>query len=46
MNFDDKGEAVIRFYNNHKKTVIAVEAEGITPEGKPVAWKTETDKMQ
>lgn len=46
VNFDDKGEAVIRFYNNHKKTVIAVEAEGITPEGKPVVWKTETDKMQ
>ena len=34
--FDDKGEAVIHLYNNSKKTVIAVEAEGITPDGKPV----------
>ena len=42
--FDDKGEAVIHLYNNSKKTVIAVEAEGITPDGKPVVWKSETDK--
>ena len=39
--FDDKGEAVIHLYNNSKKTVIAVEAEGITPDGKPVVWKTD-----
>lgn len=39
--FDDKGEAVIHLYNNSKKTVIAVEAEGITPDGKPVIWKTD-----
>ena len=39
--FDDKGEAVISLYNNSKKTVIAVEAEGITPDGKPVVWKTD-----
>ena len=41
MIFDDKGEAVIHLYNNSKKTVIAVEAEGITPDGKPVVWKTD-----
>lgn len=39
--FDDKGEAVIHLYNNSKKTVITVEAEGITPDGKPVVWKTD-----
>ena len=39
--FDDKGEAVSHLYNNSKKTVIAVEAEGITPDGKPVVWKTD-----
>lgn len=39
--FDDKGETVIHLYNNSKKTVIAVEAEGITPDGKPVVWKTD-----
>ena len=39
--FDDKGEAVIHLYNNSKKTVIAMEAEGITPDGKPVVWKTD-----
>ena len=39
--FDDKGEAVIHLYNNSKKTVIAVEAEGITHDGKPVVWKTD-----
>lgn len=39
--FNDKGEAVIHLYNNSKKTVIAVEAEGITPDGKPVVWKTD-----
>ena len=30
--------------NNSKKTVITVEAEGITTDGKPVVWKSETDK--
>lgn len=40
VKFDDKGEAVIRLYNNSKKTVIAVEAEGITPDGQPAVWKT------
>lgn len=39
--FDDKGEAVIHLYNNSEKTVIAVEAEGITPDSKPVVWKTD-----
>lgn len=39
--FDDKGEAVIHLYNNSKKTVITVEAGGITPDGKPVVWKTD-----
>ena len=39
--FDDKGEEDIPLYNNSKKTVIAVEAEGITPDGKPVVWKTD-----
>ena len=39
--FDDKREAVIHLYNNSKKTVITVEAEGITPDGKPVVWKTD-----
>lgn len=43
VKFNDKGEAVIRLYNNSKKTVIAVEAEGITTDGKPVVWKSETD---
>lgn len=44
MKFNDKGEAVIQLYNNSKKTVITVEAEGITTDGKPVVWKSETDK--
>lgn len=44
VKFNDKGEAVIQLYNNSKKTVIAVEAEGITTDGKPVVWKSETDK--
>ena len=43
VKFNDKGEAVIRLYNNSKKTVIAVEAEGIITDGKPVVWKSETD---
>lgn len=43
VKFNNKGEAVIRLYNNSKKTVIAVEAEGITTDGKPVVWKSETD---
>ena len=46
VKFNDKGEAVIRLYNNSKKTVIAVEAEGITTDGKPVVWKSETDKNE
>lgn len=44
VKFNDKGEAVIQLYNNSKKTVITVEAEGITTDGKPVVWKSETDK--
>ncbi len=40
VEFDEKGEAAIKLYNNSKKTVIAVEAEGITDDGKPVVWKT------
>ena len=40
VNFNGQGEAIIRLYNNGKKTAIAVEAEGITPEGKPVVWRT------
>ena len=43
VKFNNKGEAVIRLYNNSKKTVIAVEAEGIITDGKPVVWKSETD---
>ena len=46
VKFNNKGEAVIRLYNNSKKTVIAVEAEGITTDGKPVVWKSETDKNE
>ena len=46
VKFNDKGEAVIRLYNNSKKTVIAVEAEGIITDGKPVVWKSETDKNE
>lgn len=44
VKFNDKGEAVIQLYNNSKKTVITVEAKGITTDGKPVVWKSETDK--
>ena len=40
VKFNDKGEATIRLYNNGKKTAIAVEAEGITADGRPVAWKS------
>ena len=43
VKFNNKGEAVIRLYNNSKKTVIAVEAEGVITDGKPVVWKSETD---
>ncbi len=39
VKFNDKGEANIRLYNNGKKTAIAVEAEGITADGRHVAWK-------
>ena len=46
VKFNNKGEAVIRLYNNSKKTVIAVEAEGIITDGKPVVWKSETDKNE
>ncbi len=44
VKFNDKGEAVIQLYNNSKKTVITVEAEGITTDGKPVVWKSEQIK--
>lgn len=43
VEFDEKGEAAIKLYNNSKKTVIAVEAEGITDDGKPVVWKTKSE---
>ena len=40
VKFNKQGEARVRLFNNSKETVIAIEAEGITPAGKPVVWKT------
>ncbi len=40
VKFNAQGEARVRLFNNSKETVIAIEAEGITPAGKPVVWKT------
>ena len=45
IKFDEKGEAVVRFFNNSKQTVISVEAEGITGKGRPIAWKSDVCTM-
>lgn len=36
VQFNENGEADILFYNNAKKTVISLNAEGLTPDGHPV----------
>ena len=41
LTFDANGQATVRLYNNSKTSVLSVEAEGITTDGRPVVWKTD-----
>ena len=37
--FDEKGQATVRLFNNAKPTVLGIEAEGITADGRFIHYK-------
>ena len=41
VRFNQKGQAIVRLYNNSKPSVLSIEAEGITSKGNAVVYKTE-----
>lgn len=45
VELNQQGEALIRLYNNSKPTVLSIDTEGISGNGKPVVW-TNTNKRQ
>ena len=40
VKFDAQGEATLRFYNNGKASSLSIEAEGVSPDGQPLSWKS------
>ena len=41
VRFNQNGQAIVRFYNNCKPSVLSIEAECITVNGDAVVYKTE-----
>ena len=40
VKLDAQGEATLRFYNNSKASSLSIEAEGVSPDGQPLSWKS------